>query len=87
MTITESAEFDGAFPSRRFSSVELQLKDGRGLYSGPTEAPGNPEVPASTAQIRAKFQRYADAQLGAVRAAYRSSREKASRWFGLKVAI
>ncbi|CDX30498.1 MmgE/PrpD family protein [Mesorhizobium plurifarium] len=68
MTITESTEFNSAFPSRRFSSVELRLKDGRVLYSGPTEAPGDPEVPVSTAQIRAKFHRYADARLGAERA-------------------
>jgi 2-methylcitrate dehydratase PrpD len=67
MIVTESEAFNDAFPSRRFSEVELLLKDGRVLNSGPTEAPGDPEAPAPLAEIREKFHRYA-APLGAARA-------------------
>lgn len=67
MTVNESEAFNAEFPARRFSEVELLLKDGRTLHSGPTEAPGDPETPAPIGEIREKFHRYA-APLGATRA-------------------
>lgn len=68
MTVTENETFNAAFPARRFSEVELLLKDGRVLRSGPTEAPGDPEAPVPMAEVRAKFHHYAAPRIGAARA-------------------
>lgn len=68
MEVGESAAFNAEFPARRFSAVELRLRDGRVLTSGPTEAPGDPEAPMPMAEVAAKFRRYATPRLGAARA-------------------
>jgi hypothetical protein len=49
--------------------VTLHLRDGRQLTSPPTEAAGDPEAPATTAEVRAKFHAGADPILGPARAA------------------
>ena len=67
MLFTESDDFNAAFPARRFAQVTLQLKDGRRLASAPTEARGDPEDPASMAEVRAKFHALATPVLGAER--------------------
>ncbi len=68
MIIEESDTYNQAFPARRFAHVTLVLHDGRRLTSQPTEASGDPESPASEAEIRAKFHAYTAPVLGAQRA-------------------
>lgn len=41
--ITETDEFNTAFPARRFASATIRLRDGREVTSGATEARGDPE--------------------------------------------
>ncbi len=65
MVVTESDDYNAAFPARRIADVTLVLTDGTRLSSGPTEAKGDPEAPASMADVRAKFHAYADPVLGA----------------------
>jgi 2-methylcitrate dehydratase PrpD len=69
MTVTESDEYNAAFPARRFASVTLVLKDGQRIESGRTEAKGDPESPVSSDEVRKKFQAYATPKLGSERAA------------------
>ncbi len=69
MTVGESADYNAAFPARRFSQVALLLKDGRRLESGPSEAVGDPEDPLPMDAVRAKFHAYADPLLGRSRSA------------------
>jgi 2-methylcitrate dehydratase PrpD len=64
MAITESDEYNAAFPARRFAHATLVLKDGRRLTSPRTEAHGDPENPAPIEEIRAKFHAWADPVLG-----------------------
>lgn len=68
MSVTESPDYNAAFPARRIAHVTLVLKDGRRLESGPTEAHGDPENPVSDAEVREKFHALADPLLGGVRA-------------------
>ena len=65
MVINEIDEYNAAFPANRFAHVTLALKDGRRLTSPRTEASGDPERPASMAEVRAKFHAGADPVLGA----------------------
>ncbi|RDD69467.1 MmgE/PrpD family protein [Paracoccus versutus] len=69
MTVTEREDFNAAFPARRFADVRLVMKSGQVLESGPTEAAGDPEAPATTDAVRAKFRAYAAPVLGEIRAA------------------
>jgi 2-methylcitrate dehydratase PrpD len=69
MTVTERDTYNTAFPARRLAHVTLVLRDGRHLTSPPTEAVGDPEAPATTAEVRAKFHAGADPVLGPARAA------------------
>lgn len=69
MVIAESDEYNAAFPARRFAHVSLVLRDGRCLTSAPTEASGDPENPASEAELRGKFRTWAAPSLGAARTA------------------
>ncbi|MDW4550053.1 MmgE/PrpD family protein [Defluviimonas sp. D31] len=69
MTVTESDEYNAAFPARRIAHVALVLKDGRRLQSEPTEALYDPEAPVDMATVRAKFRAYAGPALGTDRAA------------------
>ena len=69
MVIVEADDYNAAFPEKRIAHATLVLKDGRRLTSPPTEATGDPENPASTAQVQRKFQAYATPVLGAERAA------------------
>ncbi len=64
MVIEESDDYNAAFPARRFAHVTLVLRDGRRLTSATTEASGDPENPASGADIRAKYHAYATPVLG-----------------------
>jgi 2-methylcitrate dehydratase PrpD len=41
--ITVDPDFTAAFPARRLSSVEVELRDGSLLAAGPLEAPGEPD--------------------------------------------
>lgn len=67
MVITESEEYNAAFPARRFADATLVLKDGRRLTSNRAEASGDPENPAPMQEVREKFRAYAHPVLGAVR--------------------
>lgn len=69
LTVTESAEYNAAFPARRLAHVALVLKDGRKLTSDTTEARGDPEAPVEMQEVRAKFHDYAAPVLGVDRAA------------------
>lgn len=69
MTVSESDDYNAAFPARRIAHVALVLKDGRRLVSEPTEALFDPEAPVDMATLRAKFHAYAGPVLGAARAA------------------
>jgi len=62
--ITESDEYNAAFPARRIAHVALVLKDGRRLVSGPTEARFDPESPVGDAAVREKFHRLAVPAIG-----------------------
>ncbi|MBA3324003.1 MAG: MmgE/PrpD family protein [Rhodobacteraceae bacterium] len=68
MVVTESDDYNAAFPARRFAHVTLLLKDGRCLTSPRTEASGDPENPAPIDEVRAKFHAYSAPVLGQARA-------------------
>nr|WP_245624235.1 MmgE/PrpD family protein [Jannaschia donghaensis] len=68
MIVRESDTFNAAFPARRFAEVTLILRSGQRLVSGRMEAKGDPEDPASIADVRAKFQANAEPVLGPKRA-------------------
>lgn len=53
--ITETDEFNDAFPARRFARTHIRLKDGQTLSSMPTEAQGDPENKVSDQVIWEKF--------------------------------
>jgi 2-methylcitrate dehydratase PrpD len=53
--ITETDEFNAAFPEYRIASAIVKLKDGRVLTSGPTQAKGDPEDRVSDDVIKSKF--------------------------------
>lgn len=84
MIVTESPDYNAAFPARRIAHVALVLKDGRRLESGPTEARGDPESPLSDAEVREKFHALADPLLGETRAA---AIEQAVDGLGMDTAI
>jgi 2-methylcitrate dehydratase PrpD len=65
VTISETDEFNAAFPARRFARVHLCLKDGRVLSSDPTEAQGDPEDKVSDDVIWSKFENLTVPVLGA----------------------
>lgn len=56
--LSESVAMTKEFPAQRLAQVEIHLRDGRRLASGPTTADGEPESPLSDAQLLAKFRRY-----------------------------
>jgi 2-methylcitrate dehydratase PrpD len=66
--ITESDEFNAAFPARRFASATVTLKGGAVFQSATTEAQGDPEHKLSDAVLWSKFHGLADPVLGADRA-------------------
>jgi 2-methylcitrate dehydratase PrpD len=68
IVFAESDAFNAAFPANRFAQVTITLKTGQSFSSEPTEASGDPECPASTHEVRAKFHAYADPVLGRARA-------------------
>ena len=47
-------EFTRAFPARRLSSIEVELRDGTVLAAGPREAPGEPDDPRLPELVAAK---------------------------------
>ena len=53
--ISETDEFNSAFPAQRFARVHLVLKDGKILSSDKTEAQGDPENKVSDTLIWDKF--------------------------------
>ncbi len=69
MVIRESDAYNAAFPAHRISDVTLVLADGTHLTSGPTEALGDPEDPASRETVVAKYRAYAEPILGKPRSA------------------
>ena len=68
MIVTESDDYNAAFPARRIAHVTLVLKDGRQLTSPPTEARFDPEHPVGDAEVREKFHTLADPCIGAPKA-------------------
>ncbi len=59
--VVEDPDHSAAFPSRRLARVTLTLADGRRLESADTEAPGDPHMPLTDAEVMAKFRSYAGA--------------------------
>ncbi len=57
--LVEVDAYNDKFPANRISHVTIELKDGRVLESGPTEAAGDPEIPFDNEAIEAKFMRFA----------------------------
>jgi 2-methylcitrate dehydratase PrpD len=53
--ITETDEFNAAFPARRFASATIRLRDGREVTSGATEAKGDPEHRLPDEAVWSKF--------------------------------
>jgi len=68
MKIEEDASFNRQFPARRLAKVMLLTTDGERLWSDPTEARGDPEMPLDDGEIRQKYHRLADPVLGEIRA-------------------
>ncbi len=66
--ITETEEFNAAFPAHRIASARLYLKDGRILQSEATEAKGDPEDKVSDAVIWSKFHDLTEPVIGPGRA-------------------
>jgi 2-methylcitrate dehydratase PrpD len=62
--VTVDAEMTAEFPARRVASVEVDLRDGRSLHSGPTEAPGEPEDPKWEAVVVSKANRFLESLRG-----------------------
>jgi 2-methylcitrate dehydratase PrpD len=56
--VAVDAEMTAAFPARRVASVEVDLRGGRSLRSGPMEAPGEPEDPGWEAVVESKANRF-----------------------------
>lgn len=65
--LRECETFNEPFPQRRICAVEIRLRDGRELQSGPTEATGDPEDPLPDAALSAKFFAFAEPVLGGAR--------------------
>jgi 2-methylcitrate dehydratase PrpD len=53
-TVAVDPELTAAFPARRLTAVEVELRDGRRLAAGPLEAHGEPEDPAWETVVRDK---------------------------------
>lgn len=68
MIVTESDDYNTAFPARRIAHAVVVLQDGTRLQSAPTEARGDPEAMVPRAEMQAKFHACADPVLGADRA-------------------
>jgi 2-methylcitrate dehydratase PrpD len=62
--LAEDPEIQARFPARRIARLEVTLKDGTRLSSGPTEAHGDPEHPMSDQEVREKFRSLAAPALG-----------------------
>jgi 2-methylcitrate dehydratase PrpD len=62
--ITETDEFNSAFPAQRFARVHLVLKSGKVLSSEKTEAQGDPENKISDTLIWDKFRTFTIPILG-----------------------
>ena len=67
MSVSESAQYNDAFPARRLAHVALLLRDGRRVCSDTTEARGDPEAPVAMQEVREKFRSYAAPILGTER--------------------
>jgi len=65
MVVSESDNYNAAFPARRIAHVTLVLKDGRQLTSPPTEARFDPEHPVDDAVVHEKFHALAEPSIGA----------------------
>lgn len=55
-------DFTAAFPARRLTAVEIELRDGRRLEAGPVEAPGEPDDPGWEAIVADKRAALIDAE-------------------------
>jgi 2-methylcitrate dehydratase PrpD len=62
--ITETDEFNSAFPARRFARAYLHLKDGSVLISDGTEAQGDPENKVSDDIIWPKYKQLTSSVIG-----------------------
>lgn len=67
MTLLEDDEYNAVFPHRRIAHVVINTKSGERFESVPTEARGDPEAHLSDAEIRDKFQHFAEPQIGMTR--------------------
>ncbi len=68
LKMQEDAACNAAFPTRRFATVTLHLKDGRHLSSKQMEPRWDHHEPPSATELRAKFHDLADPVLGTDRA-------------------
>jgi len=66
--LVEAPELSARFPAERLARVTLSMADGRELASLESAAPGDPEAPLGTDQVRDKFRALAEPVLGAARA-------------------
>jgi len=64
MIVTETDDYNAAFPAHRIAHVTLVLKAGRRLTSAPTEARFDPEHPVGDADVREKFHTLAGPSIG-----------------------
>lgn len=62
--LSESAEFSGQFPARRYATVTIRLKDGRQLISDRFEARGTPGNPIGRDELATKYHELAQPVLG-----------------------
>jgi len=62
--ITETDDFNAAFPAHRFARAHLHLKDGRVLSSDITEAQGDPENKVSDDVIWSKYSQLSSPVIG-----------------------
>ena len=62
--ISETDEFNAAFPMRRIASIRIKLSNGTVLQSNPTEALGDPEHPVDKQGIQRKFLSFTQPVMG-----------------------
>ncbi|MBV6272277.1 MmgE/PrpD family protein [Alcaligenaceae bacterium CGII-47] len=68
MELRESELFNSRFPAQRWAEVEIEMRDGQLLRSGPITTRGDPETPLSDEELLAKFSALTHPVIGVERA-------------------